>query len=45
LEPEAFEHVRALYASGAAAAASNYLANAAGQVEIFRQHIIIPSAQ
>ena len=45
LEPEAFEHVRALYASGAAAAASNYLANAAGQVEIFRQHIIIPAAQ
>jgi hypothetical protein len=44
LEPEAFEHARALYTSGAIAAASNYLANAAGQVEIFRQHIIIPAA-
>jgi predicted transcriptional regulator with HTH domain len=45
LEPEAFEHVRALYASGATAAAGQFLTNAAGQVEIFRQHIIIPSAQ
>jgi len=44
LEPEAFEHVRALYASGATAAAGQFLTNAAGQVEIFRQHIIIPSA-
>jgi hypothetical protein len=44
LEPEAFEHVRTLYTSGATAAASNFLANAAGQVEIFRQHIIIPAA-
>jgi Tfp pilus assembly protein PilV len=44
LEPEAFEHARALYSSGANVAASNYLYNAAGQVEIFRQHIIIPAA-
>jgi predicted transcriptional regulator with HTH domain len=44
LEPEAFEHARALYASGATNAAANYLANAAGQVEIFRQHILIPAA-
>jgi Tfp pilus assembly protein PilV len=41
LEPEALEHARALYTAGATVAASNYLANAAGQVEIFRQHIII----
>jgi hypothetical protein len=44
LEPETFEHVRALYAAGATTVASNFLANAAGQVEIFRQHIIIPAA-
>jgi hypothetical protein len=44
LEPEAFEHARALFTSGATAAASNFLANAAGQVEIFRQHVIIPAA-
>jgi hypothetical protein len=44
LEPEAFETARSLYTSGAITAASNYLANAAGQVEIFRQHIIIPAA-
>lgn len=44
LEPEAFEHARALYQSAATTAASNYLANAAGQVEIFRQHIVIPGA-
>ena len=44
LEPEALEHARALYQSGANIAASNYLANAVGQVEIFRQHIIIPGA-
>ncbi len=44
LEPEAFEHVRALYASGATAAAGQFLTNAAGQVEIFRRHIIIPAA-
>ncbi|MGD0814504.1 MAG: hypothetical protein ABSA83_12940 [Verrucomicrobiota bacterium] len=44
LEPETFEHARAMYSAGATAAASNFLANAAGQVEIFRQHIIIPAA-
>ena len=44
LEPEAFEHARALYTAGATVAASNYLATAVGQVEIFRQHIIIPAA-
>jgi hypothetical protein len=44
LEPEAFEHARALYTSGAITAASNYLATCVGQVEIFRQHIIIPAA-
>ena len=44
LEPDAFEHARALYTSGATAAASNYLATAVGQVQIFRQHIIIPAA-
>jgi hypothetical protein len=44
LEPEAFEHARALFAAGAIPAAQQYLANAAGQVEIFRQHIIIPGA-
>jgi hypothetical protein len=43
LEPEAFEHVRALFTSGATAAATTYLQNCAGQVEIFRQHIIIPA--
>jgi hypothetical protein len=41
LEPEAFEHARALFTSGATTAAEQYLASAAGQVEIFRQHIII----
>jgi hypothetical protein len=44
LEPEAFERARALYTSGATNAAAIFLANAAGQVEIFRQHIIIPAA-
>ena len=44
LEPEAFEHARVLFTSGATAAAQQYLANAAGQVEIFRQHILIPAA-
>ncbi len=44
LEPEAFEHARALYSAGAAAAAGQYLTNSPGQVEIFRQHIIIPAA-
>jgi hypothetical protein len=44
LEPEAFEHARALYTAGATAAAQNYLAGCAGQVQIFRQHIIIPAA-
>jgi hypothetical protein len=44
LEPEALEHARALFAAGAFPAASNYLASAAGQVEIFRQHVIIPAA-
>ncbi len=44
LEPEAFEQARALYTSGATVAASNFLANAAGQVEIFRQHVIISAA-
>jgi hypothetical protein len=44
LEPETFEHVRALYAAGATAVAGQFLTNAAGQVEIFRQHIIIPAA-
>ncbi len=44
LEPEAFEHARALYTSGATGAAQQYLSTCAGQVEIFRQHIIIPAA-
>jgi type II secretory pathway pseudopilin PulG len=44
LEPEAFEHARALYTSGATVAAEQYLSTCAGQVEIFRQHIIIPAA-
>jgi hypothetical protein len=44
LEPEAFEHARALFSAGATTAAEQYLANAAGQVEIFRQHIIITAA-
>jgi hypothetical protein len=44
LEPEAFEHARALFTSGATNAAAAFLANAAGQVEIFRQHILIPAA-
>jgi hypothetical protein len=44
LEPEALEHARAMYASGALSAAANYLTNAAGQVEIFRQHVLIPAA-
>jgi hypothetical protein len=45
LEPEAFEHARALFTSGATIAASNYLrSNALGQVQIFRQHILIPAA-
>jgi hypothetical protein len=44
LEPEAFEHVRALYAAGATVAAGQFLTNSAGQVEIFRQHIIIAAA-
>jgi len=45
LEPEAFEHARVLYASGASNAAATYLANdCIGQVQIFRQHIIIPAA-
>ncbi len=44
LEPEAFEQARALYTSGATVAASNFLANAAGQVQVYRQHIIIPAA-
>lgn len=44
LEPEAFEHVRALYTAGATTAAANYLAGCAGQVQIFRQHILIPAA-
>ena len=44
LEPEAFEHARALYTSGAAVAAQQYLSTCAGQVEIFRQHIVIPAA-
>lgn len=44
LEPEAVDHARALFQSGAITAASNYLANAVGQVEIFRQHIVIPGA-
>lgn len=44
LEPEALEHARALFASGAINAASNYLYNATGQVETFRQHIIILAA-
>lgn len=43
LEPEAFEHARALYTAGAVNAASNYLATAAGQVDIYRQHIVIQS--
>jgi type II secretory pathway pseudopilin PulG len=44
LEPAAFEHARSLYTSGAFVAASNYLTTCAGQVEIFRQHIIITAA-
>jgi hypothetical protein len=44
LEPEAFEHARALYTAGAYAAASTNLAKAAAQVQIYRQHIIIPAA-
>ncbi len=55
LEPEAFEHVRALYTAGAGAyaaagtyltnaAAQVYLTNAAAQVQVYRQHIIIPAA-
>ena len=44
LEPEAFEHARALFTSGATAAAEQYLTTCVGQVEIFRQHIIIPAA-
>ncbi len=45
LDPEAIEHARALYTSGAANAAGNYLTNAAGQVQIFRKHIVIAAAQ
>jgi hypothetical protein len=44
LEPEAFEHARALFTSGATAAAGQYLSTCAGQVEIFRQHIIVSAA-
>jgi hypothetical protein len=45
LEPEAFEHARALFTAGAIPAAEAYLTtNCSGQVEIFRQHIIIPAA-
>jgi len=47
LEPEAFEHARALFTATPYphVAASNYLATQClGQVEIFRQHIIIPAA-
>jgi hypothetical protein len=44
LEPEAFEHARALFTAGAPIAAEQYLASAAGQVEIFRQHIIVTAA-
>ncbi len=49
LEPEAFEHAKALYTSipgpAGVTAASNYLAlNCIGQVQIFHQHIIIPAA-
>jgi type II secretory pathway pseudopilin PulG len=44
LEPEAFEHARALYSAGAVAAAGQFLTNCAGQVEIFRQHVLIPTA-
>jgi len=44
LEPEAFEHARALFTAGATVAAEQYLSTCAGQVEIFRQHIIIPAA-
>ena len=44
LEPEAFEHARALFTSGATNAAAIFLQNCACQVEIFRQHIIIPAA-
>lgn len=47
LEPEAFEHARALFSAGPGAlpAAQGYLVtNAANQVEIFRQHVIIPAA-
>ncbi|HZM04629.1 MAG TPA: hypothetical protein VFC44_16610 [Candidatus Saccharimonadales bacterium] len=44
LEPETFEHVRALYASGATAAAGQLLTNSPTKVEIFRQHIIVPAA-
>ena len=45
LEPEAFEHARALYQAGATAAASAYLgSNAVGQVELFREHVNIPAA-
>lgn len=44
LEPETFEHVRALFTSGATAAAEQLLTNSPGKVEIFRQHIIVPAA-
>lgn len=44
LEPEAFEHVRSLYAAGAYAAAGLYLTNAVNQVQFFREHVIIPAA-
>jgi hypothetical protein len=44
LEPDALEHARALFTSGATAAAQQYLQNAANQVEIFREHVIIPAA-
>ena len=43
LEPEAFEKARSL-AAGGTVAASNYWPRRLGQVEIFRQHIIIPAA-
>jgi hypothetical protein len=44
LEPETFEHVRALYSSGATVAAQQLLTSSPNKVEIFRQHIIIPAA-
>jgi hypothetical protein len=44
LEPEAFEHARALYTAGAGVAAGQFLSTCAPQVQIFRQHVIILAA-